>query len=126
MPIVQHRPRRKASGGRYKQLYRKTRVFEIGSAPAMTEVGETRKKVTRGRAGITKVRQLKNNIANVIGKDGKAQKVKILNVADNPANINYVRRNILTKGTVIETEAGKAKITSRPGQEGTINAVLVE
>ena len=37
-----------------------------------------------------------------------------------------VRRNILTKGAIIETDAGKAKITNRPGQEGTVNAVLVE
>ena len=46
-------------------------------------------------------------------------------VTENPANKNYVRRNYLTKGAVVTTELGKAKITNRPGQDGCINAVLV-
>jgi len=56
----------------------------------------------------------------------KYSKVKIKNVVENPANRHFVRRNILTKGTVVDTDKGKAKITNRPGQEGSINAVLVE
>ena len=36
------------------------------------------------------------------------------------ANRHYVRRNILTKGTVITTDKGNAVITSRPGQEARI------
>ena len=47
-------------------------------------------------------------------------------MVDNPANVNYVRRNIVTKGAVIETSAGRARVTSRPGQDGQINAVLVD
>jgi small subunit ribosomal protein S8e len=45
---------------------------------------------------------------------------------ENPANKNYIRRNILTRGAVVMTELGKAKITSRPGQDGEVNAILVE
>ena len=30
------------------------------------------------------------------------------------------------KGAIIETSAGKARITNRPSQEGQINAVLIE
>ena len=45
---------------------------------------------------------------------------------ENPANPNYVRRNLLTKGAIIKTELGNARILSRPGQDGTINAVLTE
>ena len=52
-------------------------------------------------------------------------KTEIISVVENPANIHYVRRNIMTKGAIIETELGKAKITSRPGQTGTINAILI-
>jgi small subunit ribosomal protein S8e len=47
-------------------------------------------------------------------------------VVENPANPHYVRRNILTKGAIVETEFGKARIISRPGQHGVINGVLVK
>ena len=47
------------------------------------------------------------------------------NVIENKANPNYVRRNIITKGAIVETSAGKAKVTSRPGQDGVINGVLI-
>ena len=46
-------------------------------------------------------------------------------VLENPANRHYVRRNIITKGTIVDTEKGKAIITSKPGQEGCINAKLL-
>ncbi|MCK5397870.1 MAG: 30S ribosomal protein S8e, partial [Thermoplasmata archaeon] len=59
-------------------------------------------------------------------KTGKSQHSRILTVTDNPANPNYVQRNIITKGALVETEIGVAKITSRPGQDSVVNAVLVE
>lgn len=31
----------------------------------------------------------------------------------------------MNKGAIIETKIGKARITSRPGQSGTINAILI-
>ena len=31
----------------------------------------------------------------------------------------------MTKGTIIETEAGQAQVTSRPGQTGTLNAKML-
>ena len=43
-----------------------------------------------------------------------------------PSNRFLARQNILTKGTIIETELGNVKITNRPSQEGCINGVLVE
>ena len=52
--------------------------------------------------------------------------VKLLNVIENSANPNYVRRNIITKGAIVETELGHAKVTSRPGQDGVVNGVIVE
>ena len=59
-------------------------------------------------------------------KTKKYSRVKIDQVIDNPANRNFVRRNILTKGTIIKTSKGNAKIVSRPGQEGMLNAVLIK
>ena len=50
---------------------------------------------------------------------------KIETVKDNKANLHYMRRNILTKGAVIKTELGDARITNRPGQDGVINAILL-
>ena len=58
-------------------------------------------------------------------KDKKFKKAAIKNVIENSSNRHYARANIMTKGAVIETELGKAKITSRPGQEGVINATLI-
>jgi small subunit ribosomal protein S8e len=53
-------------------------------------------------------------------------KSKIKTVKENPANPHYVRMNIITKGAVIETDAGLARVTSRPGQHGVVNAVLIK
>jgi small subunit ribosomal protein S8e len=58
-------------------------------------------------------------------KTGKTTKTEILSVIENPANPHYVRRNIMTKGAIIDTKLGKARITSRPGQSGILNAVLI-
>jgi len=44
----------------------------------------------------------------------------------NPSNRDYDRKGIITKGAIIETELGLAVVTSRPGQEGVINALLTE
>ncbi len=58
--------------------------------------------------------------------NGATKKAKIETVEENSANPNYVRRNLLTKGAIIKTEIGRARIVSRPGQDGVINAVLLE
>ena len=64
--------------------------------------------------------------ANVADRStGKISKVRIETVEENVANPNYVRRNLLTRGAVIRTEIGRARIISRPGQDGVINAVLI-
>ena len=63
--------------------------------------------------------------ANIV-VSGKPKKVKIKTVIESPDNRHYARENVLTKGAIIDTEAGKARITSRPGQEGVVNAVLIE
>ncbi len=43
----------------------------------------------------------------------------------NGANVDYNRRGVITKGAEIETALGMAKVTSRPGSDGVINAVLM-
>ncbi len=125
MAISQKRSKRKATGARYKSIYKK-KQYELGSNPTLTKLDKIKRKAIRVIGGNKKARLLSADIANVLDPKTKKHKVvKIKNVIDNTANRNYIRRNILTKGAVIETELGKAKITSRPGQEGAVNAVLI-
>ena len=126
MALWQGRSVRKSTGGRYRPL-RKKRKYEIGAELQTTTIGDRRTKIVRGRGGNTRVRVLSENYANVRDpKSGKVTRAEIISVVENPANPNYVQRNIMTKGAIIKTSAGKARITSRPGQDGAINAVLVE
>ena len=126
MVITQNRSLRKPTGGRYSALYRSKRKFEIGRAPAMTTIGDNCGKIARAKGGGEKQKLHKTLTANVFNPKSKKYAVsKIKTVVENPANRNFVRRNIITCGTVIDTDLGKAKVTSRPGQSGVVNAVLV-
>ena len=126
MVLTHRQSKRKPTGGRYKKLYRAKRKFETGSNPTLTKVGKDVKKIVRTKGGGKKQRLLTAETANIFDpKTKKYTKAKIKTVLENPANRHYVRRNILTKGTIIDTDAGKAKIISRPGQEGTVNAVFI-
>lgn len=125
MAISQSRPRRKVTGARYVDL-RKKKSYELGRDPTGTKLGAEKKKTIRSRSGKRKEVILTADTINLLDpKTKKSSKIKIDKVLENPANRHFVRRNILTKGTIIETSKGKAKITSKPGQEGAINAVLV-
>jgi len=126
MAISQLRSIKKASGGKYKQQGRKKKAYELGREPALTNLEKERKKYIRTLGNHQKIRLLSTDTANLYNpKDKKYEQVKIKTIVDNPANRHFVRRNIMTKGTVIETEKGKARITSRPGQDGAVNAVLI-
>lgn len=125
MVVSQARSKRKSTGGKYISAGKK-RKYEIGRSPTHTKVGEKHLKKIRTRGGNSKTKSLWLGEANILDPESKKySKVKISSVVENTANRHYVRRNIITKGAVIETEKGKAKVTSRPGQEGTVNAVLV-
>ncbi|MFH1200016.1 MAG: 30S ribosomal protein S8e [Candidatus Micrarchaeota archaeon] len=89
------------------------------------EGGKEERTTTRGKGAFVKVRVRKALYANVVSKDGKIKKAKITNVSSSPANRHFARENLVTKGAIVETELGKAKITSRPSQHGVVNAVLV-
>ena len=123
--ISQYRSKRKATGGKY-QAARKKKLYEKGGNPSFTKVDEkVKSRVISARGNNVKVKALRVSYANVM-KDNKVKKVKIRAVVDNSANRNFVRRNILNKGTIIDTEIGKARVTSRPAQDGIVNAVFIE
>lgn len=120
-----HIHKRKLTGGR-KRIYRVKRKFEQGTFPAETTLGEPKRKTTRGYGGNTKVKVLRDKYASVTDhKSGKTAKAEILRVVKNRANVDYNRRGVITKGAEIETSLGLARVTSRPGNDGVINAVLV-
>ncbi len=126
MAIIQHRAKRSKTGSVYK-AHGKKKQYQIGRQPTFTKIGEARIKFLRVMGANTKLKLLTAENINLIDpKTKKAMKAKLKTVVGNPANSNFVRRNILTKGSIIETDKGKARITSRPGQEGTVNAVLVQ
>ena len=116
--------KRKRTGGR-KRPYRGRRRFEFGSMAAGTVVGDAANLRSRSRGGNIKVRSIRERSVNLCDRSGKVVKSQILSVADNPASVDLRRGNIMTKGAIIQTPHGRARITSRPGQSGVINAVLI-
>jgi small subunit ribosomal protein S8e len=115
---------RKETGGRIR-FARSKRRSEVGNSPADSHIGEDRTKIIRTLGANQKIRVLRAQYANVANqKSGEIRRVAIETVDKNTANPNFVRRNLLTKGAIIKTEIGDARIVSRPGQDGVINAVL--
>jgi len=119
---------KKPSGGYRPRPYKVKRKCLGGGPPTMTKLGsEDRIKITRDYGGTRKVRLLEASTANVyIPDEKKCVKVRILRVLETPSNPELARRGIIVKGAVIDTEIGKAIVTSRPGQDGVVNAVLIE
>ncbi len=93
--------------------------------PTILADKEERKRI-EGMGFTEKVRLKKAVYANVALKDGTVKKVKILRLVKNDANREFVRSNVITKGALVETELGLAKVTSRPNQDGVVNAVLMQ
>ena len=125
MAISQGKSTRSPSGAR-NVANRGKRKAELGRDPAETRVDEKRLRKIRTRGGNEKLRLAAANKINLTDvKSGKTQVTDILGVIENDANPNYVRRNIITKGAVVETPEGNAKVTSRPGQDGVVNGILI-
>ena len=126
---IYHKPiKRKPSGGKKKPFRRHKKKAHMGRPPTFTSVGERDiRKIIRTKGGGIKVRLYQALYANLLIKSkGEYKKVKILRVIENAANREFKRRGIITKGAIIETELGPARVLSRPGQDGVINAVLIE
>ena len=125
MAISQGKSTRSPSGAR-NVANRGKRKSELGRDPAETRLDEKKLRKIRTRGGNEKLRLATANKINLTDvKSGKTQVTDILGVIENDANPNYVRRNIITKGAVVETPEGNAKVTSRPGQDGVVNGILI-
>jgi len=126
--VYQGNDLRKPSGG-LKGRHRKVkRKYELGRYPTETLLeGKEQRNTIRVRGGNVKVRLVRAVYANVnIPSTGETKKVRIIKVLKNPANRDYDRRGIITRGTLLQTEIGIVRVVSRPGQDGVINAILEE
>jgi len=113
--------------GKLMNRGRKKKRRDRGTKFLETRIGKRISKPHKSRGSFVKIMLLSEEQASLA--DPNTKKVfpsKILSVKENPANPHYVRRNIITKGAIIETEAGLARVTSRPGQDGIIQAVLLK
>ena len=114
----------KITGGR-KRASRSRRKYEIDRFPNEALVGDqitiTRK--VRGKNNKTSIKTIDSvNLAI----DSKIKRVKIIKVLENATNNDYQRRGVISKGAILETEEGKCRVVSRPGQHGTVNAIFVK
>jgi len=117
--------RRKPTGGRRVQA-RSKRSTEISSEKQFALIGEVKRKIYRKTGGNNLVRVLSADKVSVNDpKTGKTKVATMKTVVESPADPNYVRRNILTKSAVVDTDMGQVRITSRPGQDGVINGVIL-
>ena len=124
---VWHGEKGKKPTGGLIHLARKKRKYELGSQPVHTKIGKEDKKVVRMKGGSLKIKIHSAEFVNVLDPSTKTfKKVKILDILENKANPHYVRMKILTKGAVVKTEIGNARVTSRPSQHGVVNAVVLE
>jgi small subunit ribosomal protein S8e len=117
---------RKFTGGR-KVAMRGRRKFEIDRYPNEAIVGNKDIVTRRVRGNNIKMAFKTTEFANVADQvSKKVMKSKILRVTKNSANKDYERRGVISKGALLETEAGTARVVSRPGQDGTVNAILIK
>lgn len=130
--LSREKSRKKYTGGLSHTIRRKKKkLAELRNSPSNPTITteEERRKTIRVRGGAKKTVPLKIKFANVKLKDGKIVKAEIITEKGNKANKEFIRRNILTKSAEIEVKVKDkillAKITSRPGQTGIVNAVEI-
>ncbi len=121
----QGRSKRLASGARYHYA-RKKKIYEMGRPAADTVIGPRKIKMVRTRGGNVKLKTYLEDVINVSDPaTGKTEKVPIEELVSNPASTEYTRRKIITKGAILNTKMGKVRVTSRPGQDGVLNGVII-
>jgi len=125
--------KRKKTGGKRKSLARCSKKLAWrGRDPTLTIVADKDVRVNiRVRGGNYKTVLKKASTAAVVDPEtNKIYKAKIRKVLENIANREYARRNIITKGAIIEVmlkdKPQKVKVTSRPSQHGIVQGILLK
>ncbi|MEM4490273.1 MAG: 30S ribosomal protein S8e [Desulfurococcaceae archaeon] len=125
MAYYQGNDLRKPTGG-LKREHRKKRKYELGSPPTKTVLSnKEERKIERVRGGNVKVKLKEAVYVNVALGEGSIKKARILDVVETPENPQNSKFKIISKGSVVKTELGLVKITSRPGQDGVLNGILI-
>ncbi|MDH3203180.1 MAG: 30S ribosomal protein S8e [Nitrosopumilus sp.] len=115
----------KTTGGRRHPL-RIRRKYETDRYPNEA-INGAQVTVTRRIRGNNKKTALKSiDFVNLSTGEAKVKKSKIIKVLENATNNDYKRRGIITKGAILETQEGKCRVVSRPGQNGIVNAILLK
>ena len=115
----------KTTGGRRHPL-RIRRKYETDRYPN-EPVNGAQVTITRRVRGNNRKTALKSvDFVNLATEEAKVKKTKILKVLENSTNNDYKRRGIITKGAILETQEGKCKVVSKPGQNGIVNAILLK
>ena len=115
----------KITGGRRHPL-RTRRKYETDRYPneAINGAQVTITRQVRGKNSKTALKTI--DFVNLATGDAKVKKSKILKVLENATNNDYKRRGIITKGAILETQEGKCRVVSKPGQTGIVNAILLK
>jgi small subunit ribosomal protein S8e len=115
----------KITGGRRIPL-RIRRKYEIDRYPneAVNGAQVTITRRVRGNNNKTALKTI--DFVNLATGGAKVKKAKIIKVLDNATNNDYKRRGIITKGAILETQEGKCRVISKPGQNGIVNAILLK
>ena len=115
----------KITGGRRVPL-RIRRKYETDRYPneAVNGAQVTITRRVRGNNNKTALKTI--DFVNLATGDAKVKKAKIIKVLDNTTNNDYKRRGIITKGAILETQEGKCRVISKPGQNGIVNAILLK
>ncbi|MHA1729073.1 MAG: 30S ribosomal protein S8e [Promethearchaeota archaeon] len=126
MVQIHSRSRRRSTGAIVNKAKGK-RKNELGRHPIETELGNEKKKIIRTKGGGQKIKLFSADKINVVNpKTGEIKNVPIENVEINHSSIDYSRRGIITKGAILETKLGYVRVTSRPGQHGSLNGILTD
>jgi len=126
MSFYQGNDFKKPTGG-LKGIYRKKRKYELGSPPTKTSLfSEEERSVERVFGRNNKVKLKKAVYINVALPDGVTKRVKVLDVVETPENPQNARFKVISKGSIVKTELGLVKVTSRPGQDGVLNGILIQ
>jgi small subunit ribosomal protein S8e len=115
----------KITGGRRHPLLTR-RKYDMDRYPNEAVMGQQVTVTRNVRAGLLKTALKTADYVNLALNDGKVKKTKILKVLENATNNDYQRRGVISKGAILETEDGKCRVISRPGQHGVVNAVLIK
>ncbi len=123
MPNIENLTKRKVTGGK-RIAYRGRKKMERKSQPRVAKIGKSEVLTRRARGGNIIHYVISAEKISISTNEG-TKNVKLLSLASNPSNRDYERRGIITRGAIVMTEAGRAKVTSKPSKNGTLSGVLL-